>query len=535
MSSAAASDHDSGDGDDLVAPLEGRFSLKDMNKHVQEIQQVTNAKIEGLATDIGTIKTDIQRLMAILAGEAPPAQNPIPAPQAPQAVPQVIPQIPAQAHRQAPQAHSQVPDELHVQDGHDYPPLRPLAPGPVQNGQLREENGDLSFGVAITRRRDMTAQEQRVWNAWPEVVLERDVAAMGQTQEKNKVTIPQHLRLDKADHTVFPKLREIQKLLRMNLVPWNLWATRVSLELDDDFLQVQAWADQAHPDWLTFVEGIIQHTHQHGHSYNTVSQFLAMLPYQNEALVAWMGRYRKAYYSMPADQRNQYHIRVHIIDKLKAYTGGVWADIAHQADRLTTAQLFDTAVAAAKQDAARTVQSAIFRPPSTTINLQGPTAPFYELTIRESTDGKPAEAQITQPPVMKISNPVTDDRAAHAARETDKCHNCGKTGHWARDCRSKSNTARQPTKFPRRNGEEVTIKGVLWKNRITDGFRKFTKSKPKGKPRAHLADDGDDDTSTQAPSTDSDEDEEGKPDPTAKYERTFEDELTAFAAGEDIL
>jgi predicted amino acid racemase len=65
---AAALDHDSGDVNDLVASLEGRFSLKDMNKHVQEIQQVINAKIEGLATDIGIIKTDIQRLMAILAG-----------------------------------------------------------------------------------------------------------------------------------------------------------------------------------------------------------------------------------------------------------------------------------------------------------------------------------------------------------------------------------------------------------------------------------------------------------------------------------
>jgi hypothetical protein len=71
---------------------------------------------------------------------------------------------------------------------------------------------------------------------------------MGQTQKKNKITISQHLRLDKADHTVFPKLRKIQKLLRMNLVPWNLWAIRVSLELNDNFLQIQAWANQAHPN-----------------------------------------------------------------------------------------------------------------------------------------------------------------------------------------------------------------------------------------------------------------------------------------------
>jgi hypothetical protein len=37
MFSAAALDHDSGDGNDLIASLEERFSLKDINKHVQEI------------------------------------------------------------------------------------------------------------------------------------------------------------------------------------------------------------------------------------------------------------------------------------------------------------------------------------------------------------------------------------------------------------------------------------------------------------------------------------------------------------------
>jgi hypothetical protein len=68
----------------------------------------------------------------------------------------------------------------------------------------------------------MTAQERHVWYAWPEVTLEKDTLNMGQAQEKNKLTIPSHLKLDKADHTVFPKLREIQKLLRMNLIPYNL-------------------------------------------------------------------------------------------------------------------------------------------------------------------------------------------------------------------------------------------------------------------------------------------------------------------------
>jgi hypothetical protein len=152
-------------------------------------------------------------------------------------------------------------------------------------------------------------------------------------------------------------------------------------------------------------------------------------------------------------------------------------------------------MAAAKQNTTRTVQSAIFKPLSITINLQKPIASFYKLIIRESTNGKPAKAQITQLPIMKISNPVTDEKAAYAARKTDKCHNCGKTGYWAKDYKNKSNIIRQPIKFPKRDGEKVTIKEVLWKNRITDEFRKFIKFKPKGKFKTHLANDGDDDIS----------------------------------------
>jgi hypothetical protein len=276
---SGASEQGSGDGDGLVAPLEGRITLKDMNEHVQEVQQSLiekidavsdgvngridgmNARIDALADSVGNLSTNVQRIMAMFVpGEHPaqqpiptaPVQQPIPVPQIPQ-IPQVpqMPQVPQQPAFQQPAQGLQVPD------GHGYPPLRPLAPGPIPSGRLREDNGDLSLDVTATRRRNMTAQEERVWNAWPEVVLQRDMVNAGQAQEKNKVTIPPNLRLNKANYTVFPKLKEIQKLLRMNFIPWNLWITRISLKLNDDFLRVQAWANQLHPNWLTFVKAII--------------------------------------------------------------------------------------------------------------------------------------------------------------------------------------------------------------------------------------------------------------------------------------
>jgi hypothetical protein len=62
-------------------------------------------------------------------------------------------------------------------------------------------------------------------------------------------------------------------------------------------------------------------------------------------------------------------MRLYIIDKLKAYTGGIWANIAHQADGQTISELLNIAIAAAKHDVAKAVQSSVFRPFIATVNL----------------------------------------------------------------------------------------------------------------------------------------------------------------------
>jgi hypothetical protein len=48
--------------------------------------------------------------------------------------------------------------------------------------------------------------------------------SLGRYKSKNKMIIPNRLRLKQADKNVFRKLSEIQRLLQMALIPYDLWA-----------------------------------------------------------------------------------------------------------------------------------------------------------------------------------------------------------------------------------------------------------------------------------------------------------------------
>jgi hypothetical protein len=55
-------------------------------------------------------------------------------------------------------------------------------------------------------------------------MVEAAAETLGRCESKNKMTIPARLRLEQADKNVFRKLLEIQRLLQMALIPYDLWA-----------------------------------------------------------------------------------------------------------------------------------------------------------------------------------------------------------------------------------------------------------------------------------------------------------------------
>jgi hypothetical protein len=70
------------------------------------------------------------------------------------------------------------------------------------------------------------------------LVVQAEANVIGEIHEKNKVNIPSQYRLINADHKVYNKLREVQRLLQMALVPYRFWAQRIAIEMNGDFLQI---------------------------------------------------------------------------------------------------------------------------------------------------------------------------------------------------------------------------------------------------------------------------------------------------------
>ncbi|KAI1478114.1 hypothetical protein F4774DRAFT_426853 [Daldinia eschscholtzii] len=122
----------------------------------------------------------------------------------------------------------------------------------------RQADGRIDLSHDRTRLTARTAQERRVLAAWPDAVLPAEVEGFQQCRDGNIVKIPSNLRLVWADYTTLDKLNEIQKELKRALVPYNRWPMRVECELSGDFKAVSTYVRACTPDWVTFVEIILQ-------------------------------------------------------------------------------------------------------------------------------------------------------------------------------------------------------------------------------------------------------------------------------------
>jgi hypothetical protein len=163
-------------------------------------------------------------------------------------------------------------------------------------------------------------------------MLKADSKHMGETQNKNKVTIPLRFRIERANYQIFSKLREIQHLLKNALVFWRLWPIKIASELDGDFLPVKHWAFDNHSNWLIFVKTIIQIIYDYNVIYNSVINFAIMLFIKNEIMVGFIDRVRNAFYKMPASQKCIFQIRAFLVDKLNTYIGAIWKNVSQKAD-----------------------------------------------------------------------------------------------------------------------------------------------------------------------------------------------------------
>ncbi|RKF53442.1 hypothetical protein GcM3_218021 [Golovinomyces cichoracearum] len=331
-------------------------------------------------------------------------------------------------------------------------------------------------------------EEKEVREIWPQIVLPREAKDYGEAADKNKVALPSHLRLVRAERKVFKKLSDIQDLLRIALVPYRLWPRSLASELSGDFQQVSIWANRWQVSWVELVRAIINVLRNHGCLFDSVTSFTMLLPHRDEAYInfAWQ-------------MQGIWHV---LVGKLQEYLPSTWLSICDLVQPgMHASELIELVVQRAQLVTRVAVESRICSTPEVIVNFEGHSAPHHELKVSESTPSKPGVAPIVQPNVASTRTQILDLRndnrmvfptnepritqENYAAQEKDNtCFNCGKTGHWAMNCRSKS---KQINTNKTAEGEEVTIKGELFKSpRLAQKARKtFEKYKNK-RDRAHL-------------------------------------------------
>ncbi|RKF57556.1 hypothetical protein OnM2_073067 [Erysiphe neolycopersici] len=208
----------------------------------------------------------------------------------------------------------------------------------------RLPNGDFNLEIPYKMPQALTSQEQRILQDWPEVVLPSQAHLYGATSHKNKVNFKPDTKLTIANHTVIQTLSDAQDQLKIALIPYHLWAMRLTHIMDGDFQQISIWARQSNLTWLDLVESIIQLLKRSRALYSPMTLFSMMTPQSQETNLQFAERIRLAFYRLPVQHRSSLGIKEAFSDKLAEHMPLVLLELRKDIDNLTTAAAIEETI-----------------------------------------------------------------------------------------------------------------------------------------------------------------------------------------------
>jgi hypothetical protein len=81
-------------------------------------------------------------------------------------------------------------------------PLQLVHHGPTYSNEIRHPNGSINLDIRPASY-PATADEERVLEAWPNLMMQAAAESLNRCKSKNKITIPNRLRLEQANKNVF--------------------------------------------------------------------------------------------------------------------------------------------------------------------------------------------------------------------------------------------------------------------------------------------------------------------------------------------
>ena len=189
---------------------------------------------------------------------------------------------------------------------------------------MRNTQGRLNISTPTEDDTNLTPGELFVKKAWPEAVFPDDLHDESFTSVKNKVVLKPEWQLIVANSDVFKKLSLIQSALQIALIPYHLWAQRVTMEMSGDFYSVRAWAITKRPSWILLLEAIFTTMQRLNALHSPLTTFSLLKPQSNESAHAFAWRLRDSYYHLAGNDRASDSTRDLLKELILTHLPRVW-------------------------------------------------------------------------------------------------------------------------------------------------------------------------------------------------------------------
>jgi hypothetical protein len=191
------------------------LNLRNVAANVNGLREAVADNINGLHTKIDKLTVDvtnqISELRELILATRLPADNHSPQPS---------------GHRSGRVPSARVRSNEFAATPTAAPAASPPANPTDQNPRatiLNESNNCFWIDLEVQPKKyEKTEKERYVTTIWPKLVVQAEANVINETHEKNKINIPSQYRLINANHEIYNKLRKIQRLLQIALVPYRL-------------------------------------------------------------------------------------------------------------------------------------------------------------------------------------------------------------------------------------------------------------------------------------------------------------------------